>query len=318
MQDESHLLIKGASAKIEAANFIRSKFRWGVTATPMTSSIYDLSRQLRFAAGSFRCYGDLLSLEIAMESFNKTEDTFNKLVRAAKRVIIRHTKSQRINGSEALALPPSTTSTVLLDMSAVEDTAFNKVQVSPSVIGKYLKSGVGTFSAERCFAYPMNKILRSGEFPSLREFVFTFGSMRGGTYCYDPERLTKIVALRTDLASFRQREPNLRAVVYTQSLDVHAACVRGLKSDGYDVFQFTGGSSSCRRDEAIRNFQNENAERPAVFVVTLRSGNVGITLTAASRVYLLEPCLDPAVEVQAAGRIHRLGESFRLCNNINL
>lgn len=43
-------------------------------------------------------------------------------------------------------------------------------------------------------------------------------------------------------------------------------------------------------------------------MVTLRSGSVGITLTAASRVYLLEPCLDPAVEVQAAGRIHRLGQ----------
>ena len=31
-------------------------------------------------------------------------------------------------------------------------------------------------------------------------------------------------------------------------------------------------------------------------------------MTAASRVYLLEPALDPAVEVQAAGRIHRLGQ----------
>ena len=46
-----------------------------------------------------------------------------------------------------------------------------------------------------------------------------------------------------------------------------------------------------------------------MFVITLRSGNVGITLTAASRVYLLEPSLDPAVEVQAAGRIHRLGQN---------
>ena len=44
----------------------------------------------------------------------------------------------------------------------------------------------------------------------------------------------------------------------------------------------------------------------------------------ASRVYLLEPALDPAVEVQAAGRIHRLGQnkpSYRAsdcmaCNNI--
>jgi len=46
-----------------------------------------------------------------------------------------------------------------------------------------------------------------------------------------------------------------------------------------------------------------------VFVVTYRTAAVGITLTAANRVYLFEPALDPAQEVQAAGRIHRLGQT---------
>lgn len=34
-----------------------------------------------------------------------------------------------------------------------------------------------------------------------------------------------------------------------------------------------------------------------------------MTLTAATRVYLMEPCLDPSMELQAAGRIHRLGQT---------
>ncbi|KAJ1623947.1 hypothetical protein T492DRAFT_567299, partial [Pavlovales sp. CCMP2436] len=46
-----------------------------------------------------------------------------------------------------------------------------------------------------------------------------------------------------------------------------------------------------------------------VFVITLRAGAMGITLTAADAVFLTEPCLDPATELQAAGRINRLGQS---------
>ena len=46
-----------------------------------------------------------------------------------------------------------------------------------------------------------------------------------------------------------------------------------------------------------------------VFVVTVMTAAVGITLTAATRVYLMEPLSDPAAEVQAAGRLHRLGQS---------
>ena len=49
-----------------------------------------------------------------------------------------------------------------------------------------------------------------------------------------------------------------------------------------------------------------------LFVIIVKTGNVGITLTAASRVYLFEPALDPAADVQMAGRIqdrHRLGQT---------
>ena len=84
---------------------------------------------------------------------------------------------------------------------------------------------------------------------------------------------------------------------------------------------FTGGVAAAERHRTIREFQ-ESAEastaakgpkkasvRPKVFVATMKAGNVGMTLTAATRVYLMEPCLDPSMEVQAAGRIHRLGQT---------
>jgi SNF2 family DNA or RNA helicase len=41
----------------------------------------------------------------------------------------------------------------------------------------------------------------------------------------------------------------------------------------------------------------------------MRSGAVGIKLTAANHVFILEPCMNPALEDQAVGRAFRMGQS---------
>lgn len=131
VQDESHLLGKGVSARVDYANAIRSSLRWGVTATPCTSSATDLTKQLRFLQGgiSYGSFtGDFTSLQEAIQIFHSrpSQTTLNNLVDLLQRnFMILHTKSQRINGLAALSLPPSTTSTVLLSMSRDEDAAFN-------------------------------------------------------------------------------------------------------------------------------------------------------------------------------------------------
>ena len=93
---------------------------------------------------------------------------------------------------------------------------------------------------------------------------------------------------------------------------------KALGNAGYGKHGFTGGDDGNKRSKSIRSFQDSikaieegRQVKPGakVFVATIKAGNVGITLTAATRVYLFEPCLDPVTEVQAAGRIHRLGQT---------
>ena len=68
--------------------------------------------------------------------------------------------------------------------------------------------------------------------------------------------------------------------------------------------------SVAEQHQTIRDFQSpEPAGEAKVIVLTVRAGAVGITLTAATRIYLLEPALNPSAEVQMAGRIHRLGQT---------
>ena len=268
----------------------------------MATSPKDLSNQLDFIKGSARA-ANFESLSDAIENFCKkaSESTLSGLADVLSTIMVRHTKSQQINGSAALSLPPSTTSTIMLTMSEQEDRAFNNINVGPSTF----RRGAKALAVERFFAPQMCSVLHNCIHRELSEVVPYKPSCRQ----YIPERLTKVVALRKDLTEHLKSNPQLRAVVFTHHVDIHEVCVRALNQDGFDVHKFTGRSSANARDAAIRNFQSTISSKPAVFVITLRSGNVGITLTAASRVYLLEPALDPAVEVQAAGRIHRLGQN---------
>ena len=117
----------------------------------------------------------------------------------------------------------------------------------------------------------------------------------------------KVEALVHDLSSLRNQEPHLHAVVFTQSAAAHEKICRRVREAGFTVYEISGCSNVKQRHSSIREFQASEAIAK-VFVLTMKTGNCGITLTAATRVYLMEPCIDPAHEQQAAGRIHRLGQ----------
>ena len=60
------------------------------------------------------------------------------------------------------------------------------------------------------------------------------------------------------------------------------------------------------RNRTIKHFMDNPGV--TVFLVSLKAGGVALNLTEASRVYLMDPWWNPAVEVQAMDRIHRLGQ----------
>jgi len=49
-----------------------------------------------------------------------------------------------------------------------------------------------------------------------------------------------------------------------------------------------------------------------VFLISLKAGGLGLNLTAADYVYLLDPWWNPAVEAQAIDRTHRIGQTRRV------
>mmetsp|Transcript_31110 Transcript_31110/g.91412 ORF Transcript_31110/g.91412 Transcript_31110/m.91412 type:complete len:152 (-) Transcript_31110:35-490(-) len=87
-------------------------------------------------------------------------------------------------------------------------------------------------------------------------------------------------------------------------LDLVEAALQKDKRLGF--CRLDGGMGSDERQRALKTFRSERGVR--VMLLSLKAGGVGLNLTAARRVFLLDPWWNPAVEAQAMDRVHRIGQ----------
>ncbi len=100
---------------------------------------------------------------------------------------------------------------------------------------------------------------------------------------------------------------NHKALVFSQFLGMLALIKGRLEEMGVRFEYFDGSTSAPDREKAIQNFQQEDEVR--VFLISLKAGGVGLNLTAADYVYIVDPWWNPAVEQQAIDRTHRIGQT---------
>ena len=94
-----------------------------------------------------------------------------------------------------------------------------------------------------------------------------------------------------------------RALVFSQFTSFLDLVEADLRAHGVDVVRLDG--STTRRAEVIDAFRRGSAP---VFLISLKAGGVGLTLTEADYVFLLDPWWNPAAEQQAIDRTHRIGQ----------
>lgn len=115
---------------------------------------------------------------------------------------------------------------------------------------------------------------------------------------------SKIQALMTDISN---QPDGVKCVVFSTwrlTLDLVEA---GLNEASIQYIRFDGKVPQKERQGIVDRFRADAGIR--VILLTLACGAVGLTLTAASRAYLLEPHWNPTLEEQALARIHRIGQT---------
>jgi DNA repair protein RAD16 len=125
---------------------------------------------------------------------------------------------------------------------------------------------------------------------------------------------SKLAALRALLeekvGSERTGRPHRKAIVFSQWTRFLDMVQLELMEAGIGHVRYDGAMTQRQREAALERFRRRPEAR--VFVMSLRASGVGLNLTEASLVVLADPWWNPAVEAQAIGRVHRIGQLRRV------
>ena len=99
-------------------------------------------------------------------------------------------------------------------------------------------------------------------------------------------------------------EEGQKALVFSQVTSLLAIVRERLDQEGI-AYEYLDGKTR-NRQEKVERFQSDSGCK--LFLISLKAGGVGLNLTAAEYVFLLDPWWNPAVEAQAIDRTHRIGD----------
>ncbi|KAI7881473.1 hypothetical protein K492DRAFT_66756 [Lichtheimia hyalospora FSU 10163] len=117
---------------------------------------------------------------------------------------------------------------------------------------------------------------------------------------------TKIEALVEELSKLQAEDRTLKSIVFSQFVNFLDLVYWRLSRAGFECIRLDGTMSPQQRDAAIQHFTTKPS--CTVFLISLKAGGVALNLVEASRVFICDPWWNPAVELQAMDRIHRLGQ----------
>ncbi|XP_051130188.1 DNA repair protein RAD5B-like [Andrographis paniculata] len=117
---------------------------------------------------------------------------------------------------------------------------------------------------------------------------------------------SKVSKLMDCLECIRESRSGEKSIVFSQWTSFMDLLEIPLKQRNFEILRFDGKLSQKQREKVLHEFAESSTK--SVLLMSLKAGGVGLNLTAASNVFLMDPWWNPAVEEQAIMRIHRIGQ----------
>lgn len=287
--DESQSIKNPQSQAAKAAMQLDAKHRLCLSGTPLQNNTFDLFSQLNFLNPGMLGSREFFTNEFA-NPIDKLGDkvTQEQLRRLCYPFILRRTKEQ-----VAQDLPPKTETILYCEMGPEQRRIYDSYR------NNYRSELLGMIDT---------KGMRGAQFHVLQGLTRLRQICDSPALLHTEARMThESVKLDELLREITENIGQHKALVFSQFLGMLALLKGAFQKAGINYAYFDGGTSIADREKAIKSFQNDDACR--AFLISLKAGGIGLNLTAADYVYIVDPWWNPAVEQQAIDRAHRIGQT---------
>jgi SNF2-related domain/Helicase conserved C-terminal domain/Bacterial SNF2 helicase associated/SWIM zinc finger len=282
--DEAQAVKNARTESAKAVRLLRGDHRLALSGTPVENHLGELWSLLDFlnpgmlgASSVFQLAGGAMR--------NPSDDARKMLAHALRPFLLRRTKEQ-----VATELPPKIEQTIYCEMEPRQRTLYNELREH---YRKSLLPKINTDGIAKSKIQVLEALLR------LRQAACHPGLI-DRKHAQDPS--AKLDVLIEQLRAVL--EEGHKALVFSQFTSLLGILRKALEKDGIEHEYLDG--KTVDRQARVERFQND-PECP-LFLISLKAGGVGLNLTAADYVFILDPWWNPAVEAQAVDRTHRIGQ----------
>lgn len=284
--DEAQAIKNADSQAAKAARLLRGRFRLAMSGTPIENHLGELWSIFEFLNPGMLGPGSVFKRHATGGSLEDADRTL--LARSLRPFILRRTKSQVVKD-----LPDKTEQTLHCDMEPAQRKIYEQLRAH------YRTALLRKETAElnRSKIEVLEALLR------LRQAACHPGLIDPTQTAESSAKLDMLLPQISEVV-----EEGHKALVFSQFTSFLSIVRERLDQENL-CYEYLDGRTR-NRAERVERFQNDPSV--GIFLISLKAGGLGLNLTAAEYVYLLDPWWNPAVEAQAIDRSHRIGQTQRV------
>jgi len=282
--DEAHVIKNPRSQSAKAARLLKGNHRLALTGTPVQNNLDELWSLFEFLNPGMLGASKAMDMVSGMEPLEKEGQTF--LSRALRPFFLRRTKD-----IVAKDLPAKTEQVLFCDMDASQRSLYDGLRkhYRDALMEKVESQGLN-----KSKMHVLEALLR------LRQVACHPGLVDSTQKHLLGAKLEMLIPQLQEVFS-----EGHKVLVFSQFTSFLSIFKKHLAPLNLKMAYLDGKSRD--REEQVKRFQED--DQCKLFLISLKAGGLGLNLTSADYVYLLDPWWNPAVEAQAMDRAHRIGQT---------